>query len=178
MVDGGVVGPLLVVVDGLLALLGTAADEVLLVEVWYPKSSTTMVIVDASQMTIRLMCLMCAERTHSPPEALAVNTAAGYACCQCKPSHTFGPRAGAAEEDVTICKIGNPPSQGDQLRDPAGGRTEDRRLRTPRAGKVDDLQALCRSELIQLASKQRFGGVALQNDRLTWGVLESLRQCT
>lgn len=29
MVDGGVVGPLLVVVDGLLAVLGTEADEVL-----------------------------------------------------------------------------------------------------------------------------------------------------
>jgi hypothetical protein len=159
-----------VVVDGLLALLGTEADEALLVEVWYPKSSTTMVMVDASQMTIRLI--------DSPSEAFAVDTAAGYACCQCKPCHTFGPRAGAAEEDVTICKIGNPPSQGDQLGDPTGGRTEDRRWRTPRAGKVDDLQALCPSELIQLASKQRFGGVALQNDRLTWGVLESLRECT
>jgi hypothetical protein len=60
----------LLVVLGLLELLATVAED-LLVEVWYPKSSTTMVTVAANHSTIRLIS--------SPPEPLGVDLTGRYA---------------------------------------------------------------------------------------------------
>ncbi len=55
-------------------------------------------------------------------------------------------------------------------------RAEDRGWGTPWTGQVHHLQALLGGEHIQLAVKQRLGGVALQDDRLTWRVVEAFHQ--
>ena len=107
MVEGDAVGALDVVLVGLLVLLGAAADEVLLVEVWYPKSSTTMVTVDASQRTIRLI--------DSPSEAFAVDTAAWNTGGKGKPFGTVGPSLWSAEKDVAFGEIWDPPLHSDHF---------------------------------------------------------------
>ena len=107
LVEGDAVGALDVVLVGLLVLLGAAADEVLLVEVWYPKSSTTMVTVDASQRTIRLI--------DSPSEAFAVDTAAWNTGGKGKPFGTVGPSLWSAEKDVAFGEIWDPPLHSDHF---------------------------------------------------------------
>jgi hypothetical protein len=87
--------------------LTTDADEVLFVEVWYPKSSTKMVMVDASQMTIRLM---------SPSEAFGVDALAGDACRESQAFDAVRPGSRTAEEHLSLCQVGNPTPQCDQLR--------------------------------------------------------------
>jgi hypothetical protein len=117
LVEGEAVGSLVLALVGPLVLLGAAADEVLLVEVWYPKSSTTMVTVDASEMTIRLI--------DSPSEAFAVDTAAGNTGGKGKPFRTVGPSARSAEKDVAFGEVWDPPLQCDHFGQPLSRRSED-----------------------------------------------------
>lgn len=110
---------------GLLVLLTTAAEEVLLVEVWYAKSSTTMVIVEASHRRIRLIGSMCAERNGSPSKAFGVDMVAGNSSGDHEAFNSVGPHGRAADEDITLGKVWNPALQCPQLARTARRRTED-----------------------------------------------------
>ena len=100
----------------------------------------------------------------------------GNACGLNQPLEAVRPGAGTAEENIPVGDVGNPTSQRDQLRHAVSRRSKDRGWSTPWTGQVHHLQALLSGKHIQLTVKQRLGGVALQDDRLTWRVLQSFHQ--
>src|SRR6476659_3125328 len=127
-----------------------------------------MVIVDASQMTMRLI--------GSPSEAFAVDPGAGNTRCEGEPLDAVGPGARPADEDVSLGKVGNPAPQTGQLRQTACRRPQNRGRRTPWAWQLNNLQTLLGGEDLEITGKQGLRGVALQQYRLTWRVLEPLGQ--
>ena len=97
-----------------------------------------MVMVDASQMTMRLM--------GSPSEAFGVDAVAGNARCESKPLDAVGPGARPADEDISLGEVGNPAPQSDQLRQTACRRAQNRGRRTPWAWQLNNLQTLLGGE--------------------------------